>query len=248
MKKNMKAIVLAAGKGTRLQTENCDLPKVMRLANGKPLLHYVLESIGFIAPEDTVIVVGYQKQYVMEGFPGYVFAEQAQQLGTGHAVMCAAEALGDYDGPVLVCCGDMPLLKRSTYEAMAEAYDKEDCACVILTGTTDLPLPYGRVLRDENGAYLRIVEEKDCTPAQLAITELNAGVYVFDAKTLFACLGELKNENAQGEYYLTDVPEIMMKKGCRVVACRQELGKQIIGVNTPAQLAQTEAILREETR
>ncbi len=241
----IKAVVLAAGKGTRLQTEGCDLPKVMRLANGKPLLHYVLESLRFADKQDTVIVVGYKKQYVTDGFPGYVFAHQDEQLGTGHAVMCAADALRDFDGPVLVCCGDMPLLRRETYEAMAETYRSEDAACVMLTGTSTLPLPYGRVIRDAAGNYLRIVEEKDATPEEKAVTELNAGVYVFDCRLLLESLSELKNNNAQKEYYLTDVPEILMRRGFRVVACRRELGDEIIGVNTPEQLAEVERLLRE---
>ena len=119
---NIKAVVLAAGKGTRLQTEGVDLPKVMREALGKPLLHYVLEGLGFINKEDITIVVGYKKEKVTDYFSGYGFAIQAEQLGTGHAVMSAKEALDGYDGAVLVCCGDMPLITRETYEALVKTH------------------------------------------------------------------------------------------------------------------------------
>ena len=143
--KPLKAIVLAAGKGTRVRTDGCDLPKVMRLACGKPLLHYVLQSLDFIPPEDTIVVVGYQKERVMEAFPAYCFAEQKEQLGTGHAVLSAFEALEGFEGDVLVCCGDMPLIRRETYFALTETHRRSGALCTMLTGTSDLELPYGRV-------------------------------------------------------------------------------------------------------
>lgn len=241
--KALKAVILAAGKGTRMRTDGSDLPKVMRLANGKPLLHYVLAALDFISPEDTVIVVGYRKQTVMDGFPGYAFAEQTEQLGTGHAVMSAFEALGDYTGDVLVCCGDMPLIQKRTYQALVKAHRDSGAACTMLTGTSHLDLPYGRVERDGRGEFLRIVEQKDCTPEQLAIRELNAGVYVFDAAALRGALARLQNNNASGEYYLTDAPALIREAGGLLGVCKLELGNEIIGVNTPDQLAEVEAAL-----
>ena len=245
MKTMMSAVVLAAGKGTRLRTEGCDLPKVMRLADGKPLLHYVLEGLDFIPKENTVIVVGYKKEEVMKGFPEYRFAVQEEQLGTGHAVMSAEKALTGFSGPVLVCCGDMPLITGETYRAMAETWEESVAACVILTGTADEYLPYGRIVRDENGEFLRMVEEKDCSEEEKKITELNSGVYVFDCEKLFAALKRVRSDNAQGEYYLTDVPAIMRADGEKIALCKRELGSQIIGVNTLEQLQQVERILRE---
>lgn len=244
--KPLKAIVLAAGKGTRMRTDGCDLPKVMRLANGKPLLHYVLKAIDFIAPEDTVLVVGYKKENVIEAFPGYGFAEQDQQLGTGHAVQCAFNTLEGYEGDVLICCGDMPLIKKSTYSALVEAHRAGTDACTMLTGTSTVELPYGRVLRDADGKFLHIVEQKDCTPEQLNIKELNAGVYVFDAAALREALGQLKNNNNSGEYYLTDAPGHIRASGKTLGICKLELGNEIIGVNTPDQLAEVEAALNAE--
>ena len=243
---NIKAVVLAAGKGTRLQTEGIDLPKVMRQALGKPLLHYVLEGLGFINKEDITIVVGYKKEKVTEYFSGYGFAVQAEQLGTGHAVMSAKEALEGYDGAVLVCCGDMPLITRETYEALAKTHFEEGNACTMLTGTSAEKLPYGRVLRDEKGDFLRIVEEKDCTPEQKNIDELNSGVYVFDAKKLVPALSQLKNNNSQGEYYLTDVPYVLQAQGDKIGICKRNLGYEIIGVNTVEQLSQVESILKSK--
>lgn len=242
---NVKAVVLAAGKGTRLHTEGCDLPKVLREANGQPLLHYVLEALDFLPKDNTIIVVGYERQQVMERFPDYPFAVQAEQKGTGHAVQCARAQLRNFDGTVLVCCGDMPLIQKETYEALLREHEKNDCPCTFLTGTCDQNLPYGRILRDENGGFLRVVEDKDCTPEQKAIRELNAGVYAFDCRELLACLELLKNDNAQGEYYLTDVPELMRQRGGKIGLCCVELGEQIIGVNTVEQLRQVEEYLQK---
>ena len=240
----LKAVVLAAGKGTRMRTDGCDLPKVMRTACGRPLLHYVLGALDFIAPADTVIVVGYRKQTVMDAFPGYVFAEQAQQLVTGHAVMAAFAALGDFDGDVLVCCGDMPLIRRETYQALCRVHRESGALCTMLTGSSDVPLPYGRILRDASGRFVRVIEERDCTPEQRSIDELNCGVYVFRAKPLAAALGRLRCSNAQGEYYLTDVPALLQEDGFAPAVCHRSLGQEIIGVNTPEQLAAVEQALR----
>ena len=242
---DMKAVVLAAGKGTRLQSEQYDLPKVLREANGKPLLQYVLDALDFLPREDIILVVGYKREQVTARFPDYPSAVQEPQLGTGHAVQCAGPELADFRGPVLVCCGDMPLLQRETYEALARAHKEQGNTCTFLTGTSDLELPYGRILRDETGAFLRVVEDRDCTPEQREIRELNAGVYVFDCRELLTCLGMLKNENAQGEYYLTDVPELIRRRGGKIGLCSMDLGSQIIGVNTPEQLKLTEELLQK---
>ena len=241
----LKAVVLAAGKGTRLQTDGSTLPKVMRLANGEPLLAHVLSALDFIAPEDIVLVVGYKKECVLDAFKNYPSAVQTEQLGTGHAVMAAFETLGDFDGDVLICCGDMPLIKKETYRALAEEHVRAGNDCTILTGTSSEDLPYGRVLRDANGVFTGMVEDKDATPEQKAIRELNSGVYVFKAAKLRAVLSELRSDNAQGEYYLTDAPVLMQKRGGKIGVCCRELGYEIIGVNTPEQLAQVESLLKK---
>lgn len=243
MDKKMMAVVLAAGKGTRLRTEGIDLPKVMRTALGKPLLHYVLEAISFVGKENTVIVVGYQKEKVIEAFEGYSFAEQKEQLGTGHAVMSAKKELSGFDGDVLVCYGDMPLLKRETYEALRDVHFTEGNDCTVLTGTTDEDLPYGRVVRGSDGNFKCVVEDRDCTPEQKLIKELNIGVYMFSVPKLLSALEKLGNNNAQGEYYLTDVPAILLEEGNKIGICKRELGAELIGVNTVEQLHMVEAEL-----
>ena len=240
----IKAIILAAGKGKRLQQEGVDAPKVMRLAAGEPLLRHVLRALDFIPKEDVMLVLGYKKEQVLAAFPEYSWAEQAEQLGTGHATMCGLRELGDYEGDVLVCAGDMPLLKQETYAALIKEHRAAGNACTVLTGTADVPSKgYGRILRDENGHFLTVVEDKDCTPEQAEITELNTATYCFDAAALRQALTLVRNENAQGEYYLTDVPAILMEQGKKVGICCRHLGLEIIGVNTPEQLAQVEEAL-----
>lgn len=241
-----KAIVLAAGKGTRLQTEGITLPKVMREACGKPLLHYVLQNLSFLPKEDIVLVVGYHREDVLSVFGDYPHAVQDPQLGTGHAVAVASEFFSGYDGPVLICYGDMPLLKRSTYESLLETHQREGNTCTLLTGTCDWDLPYGRILRDEAGTFLGVVEDRDCTAEQKAIRELNVGVYVFDSKKMFQALGQLKNNNAQKEYYLTDVPAILRQEGGKVGACCACHGAELIGVNTVEQLQMVEEELKKQ--
>lgn len=232
----MKAIVLAAGMGKRLQSESCDLPKVLRQAKGRALLDYVLENVNFIAPEDTVIVVGYKKEMVYDAVPHtYRFAVQTEQLGTGHATMSAAEELRDYDGDVLVLYGDMPMLKKETYQKLIETHQKERAHCTILTTITESPLAYGRIIR-KDGKIADIIEQKDCTPEQFDIKERNVGVYVFDSKTLFENLKYVKNNNAQGEYYLTDVPKVLIAAGKTVTAHTIGDTCEIYGVNTVADL------------
>jgi len=244
MERKLKAVVLAAGKGKRLHSEAHELPKVMRVAAGRPLLSYVLSAIDFVGRENTIIVVGYKKEAVISAFPGYTFAEQKEQLGTGHAVMAAAEALQGFDGSVLVCCGDMPLVKKESLLALVETHFGENNACTILSGSSDEALDYGRIVRDENGEFLRMVEHKDCSEEERKIKELNSGVYIFETPSLLGALTKLRRDNAQGEYYLTDVPAILKSEGKKVGVCCRHLGSELLGVNTPEQLQRVEELLR----
>lgn len=230
----MKAIVLAAGKGKRLQSEKFNLPKVLREANGKPLIGHVLEHIDFIKPEDTVIVVGYMKEKVVENVgDAYKYSVQDEQKGTGHAVACAKDQFVDYDGDVIVLYGDMPLIKKETYQAIVDKHIESGADCTLLTAVVDDPPAYGRIVRDENGIVKEIVEEKDCTEEQKKITEVNVGIYVFKSKLLFEGLKELKNSNAQNEYYLTDMPMIFLSKGLKVDTYSvADNSAEIYGVNT----------------
>jgi len=242
----LKAVVLAAGKGTRLHTNDSDAPKVMREACGKPLLWYVLEALSFIEKKDIILVVGYKKESVIKSFAEYPYAVQKEQLGTGHAVMAAKDELENHKGALLVCYGDMPAIKRDVYEKLLLTHFSERNDCTILTGESNLQMSFGRILRDKNGDFLHVVEEKDCTPEQLKITELNTGVYVFDTVKLLSALKELKNDNAQGEYYITDVPAIMKENSSKIGLYKRNLGDDIIGVNTQKQLEMVERILSIE--
>lgn len=243
MKQSVKAVVLAAGKGTRLQTKGITLPKVMRQAAGKPLLHYVLQALSFLPQEDVILVVGYGKDDVLSAYPDYPHAEQIEQKGTGHAVASAAALLEGFEGDVLVCCGDMPLMKRESYEALIRRHQEAGNVCTLLSGVSEEELPYGRVLRTPDGAFSRIVEDKDATPEEKAVRELNAGVYVFRCKELLNALTQLRCDNAQGEYYLTDVPALLMQGGGKVDACPACTPTEMLGVNTPAQLQEVEDLL-----
>lgn len=243
---NLKALVLAAGKGTRLQTEGIDLPKVMRLADGKPLLHYVVESLSFLPPEDIILVVGWKKETVLAAFPQYPHAVQEQLNGTGGAVQYAAPLLEGYEGHLIVCCGDTPLMSRATFQALAKTHLEEGNSCTMLSARLPEGGSYGRVLREADGSFQRIVEARDCTPEQAAVTEVNTGTYVFHVPALLSVLNELNQDNAQGELYLTDVPALLKARGLRVGLCDTCSPDEMLGVNTVEQLQQVEDLLRRE--
>lgn len=246
MSDQIKALVLAAGKGTRLQTEGVTLPKVMRQAAGRALLDYVLSALSFLPREDIILVVGYGKDDVLAAYPDYPHAEQAEQKGTGHAVQCAAHLLEGFDGHVLVCCGDTPLMHRETFRTLVDTHLAQGNACTMLSSVLEEGGGYGRVLREPDGSFAAIVEAKDCTPEQAKVTEVNTGTYVFRVKELLATLDQLRCDNAQGEYYLTDVPALIKRAGGKVGLCDSCAPVEMLGVNTPEQLAQVEAIVRGE--
>lgn len=239
----MKAIILAAGKGKRLLSETMNMPKVLRLAAGKPLIGHVLSNVDFIDSSDIVIVAGYKREMVFETLGDkYTYAVQEEQKGTGHAVMMAKDAFEGYTGDVIILYGDMPLFKKETYKNLIKAHQDSGADCTILTAITDDKLAYGRIIR-ENGEVSDIVEDKDCTPEQKDIKELNVGVYVFKADALFSNLDKIKNNNAQGEYYLTDIPKILIGEGKKIASYSTTDSMEILGVNTPEDLELCEKIL-----
>lgn len=241
---NIKALVLAAGKGTRLQTEGVDLPKVLRQAGGKPLLWYVLASLDFLPKEDVILVVGWKREAVIGAFSGYPHALQAEQHGTGHAVQCAAHLLTDPDSHVLICCGDVPLMERATFQALINTHLESGGACTVLSAVLDDGGNYGRILRQPDGCFDRIVEARDCTPEQCEVREVNTGTYVFRVGDLLSVLDQLRADNAQGELYLTDVPALIKARGGKVSLCDTCSPAEMLGVNTVEQLREVEAILR----
>lgn len=244
----MKALILAGGKGKRLGSDITHIPKVMRKANGKPLLQYVLDYTDFIPVSDKVILVGYEKQAVMDAFPEYPFAVQEEQKGTGHAVMCAAEHFKGYKGNVLVINGDMPLLKKESVLALEKAHTENGNACTILSFVVkgEIP-PFGHITRDENGLVTGIVEHKDATNEQKNIRELNGGIYIFDSETLFDTLSRITPSPVTGEYYLTDVPKLMIQDGCKVDTYILGDEKELAGVNTEEDLAEVERLLGKKS-
>ena len=241
---NIRVIIPAAGKGTRLHTGEGDLPKVMRKCAGAPLLETVLGSVSFVEPENIYIVVGYKKDDVISYFGDrYNYVEQKEQLGTGHAVMVCADKFKDFDGMVLVTFGDMPLFKSEDMKKMCSLHREKGAACTLMTAENpDLEL-WARITRGTDGHFAAIVEGKDCTPEQAKITELFAGVIVFDSKALFDTLPEVRTNNVQGEYYLTEVPELMAKKGLTVETYHIDDGDDLRGVNTPEDLVICEKVL-----
>lgn len=239
------AIVLAAGKGTRMDS---DLPKVLHEVCGRPMIQYVLDAVRRAGVKRVVVVVGYQAEVVkraLEGEKDVQFALQAEQLGTGHAVMMCEQVLADHDGPVLVVAGDTPLLKAESLAGLLEEQRTRGAACVVGTAETDANEGLGRILRDESGEFVGIVEQKDATPRQAAIREINTGCFAFHGRALFNSLSRIKPRNRQGEHYLTDCPAIMQSDGLAVVAsCSLDID-EAMGVNTPDQLAAVEEKLRQ---
>ena len=240
----MKVLILAAGMGKRLGSEVTKIPKVLREACGRPLLSYVLDTVSFADEKDITIIVGYQKEKVIKEFPGYDFAVQDEQRGTGHAVMCAEKNLEGYDGDVLVVCGDMPLIKKDSVERLIQRHRKDGNACTLLTFTPkgDIP-PFGRIIRDKDGHFLGIVEHKDATEEQRKIRELNVGIYVFDCKELFKALKKITASKETNELYLTDVPMIMFNDGLKIDGYTDGKDEDFMGVNTEEDLKIVEAII-----
>jgi len=240
------AVILAAGKSKRMKSE---LPKVLHPVLGRPMVEYVLDAARQAGAGRIVLVVGHQAERVqatLQHHPDVQFALQAEQLGTGHAVMCAREALGELNGPILVLAGDTPLLRGESIAGLLQALQHEQAACIVGTAKTSQNEGLGRIVRDAQGEFLRIVEQRDATPEEQAITEINTGCFAFDGQALFTALDQVKPENAQGEYYLTDCAEILRTMGRRVAAACTLQIQEAMGVNTQDQLAEVEQVMRSQ--
>lgn len=242
----MKVIILAAGKGKRLHSDESGVPKCMALADGRPLLSYVLDYTSFVPDADKIIVVGYRREVIEAYLPGFRFAVQLEQKGTGDAVMAAYPYLKDYDGDVFVINGDMPLLRQESLESLMELHESEhnDCSMLTYFEDGDLP-PFGRVIRGADGRVCDICEFKDASESVRAIRELNVGVYLFDSRKLFSALAGLEPSAATGEYYLTDVPKAILRAGGRVNGLCLRSSDEVGGVNTPEDLEKVSEILKK---
>lgn len=236
------AVVLAAGLGKRM---NSDLPKVLHPALGRPLLLHVLEQLDPLKPRLTVVVVGHRAPLVREALQGreVVFAEQTPQLGTGHAVQMAWSALEGGPETLLVLAGDMPLIRAATLKRLLERHGREGNAVTFLSGVLEDPAGYGRVIRDGREEFEKIVEERDATPAERAVAEVNSGIYCFSRKLLHEALGFLRADNRQQEYYLTDTLSFIKGRGGRIGVEQASDSRELLGVNSPEQLALVERAL-----
>ncbi|WP_165062183.1 bifunctional UDP-N-acetylglucosamine diphosphorylase/glucosamine-1-phosphate N-acetyltransferase GlmU [Adlercreutzia sp. ZJ154] len=229
------AIILCAGEGTRMKSKK---PKVAHEILGRPLVQWVVEAARSAGANPIVSIVGHGSDVVKPLVDGTIAVEQPQRLGTGDAVMCAQTALADFDGSVLVLSGDCPMISASTLEQLVFAREKEKAACAVLSMKMSNPFGYGRIVRTPAGEVERIVEQKDASDEEAAICECNSGFYCFDCKLLFDALRQVGNDNAAGEYYLTDVLAILRNAGKRVIAVLAEDSEECMGVNSRVQLSE----------
>lgn len=238
----LAVVILAAGKGTRMKS---GLPKVLHPLCGHPLVHYPVRLATELGSSVTVLVIGHGGEQVEASLAGEPlrFCVQAEQLGTGHALLCAGEALAGFSGTVLLLCGDVPLLQRASVERLLEHHRRAAAQVTVLTATLDDPHGYGRVVR-EGDAVVAIVEEKDATPEIRRIREINTGIYCFESPFVFDALAKVGRNNAQGEYYLTDVLGIARAAGHTVAAVTAVTAEETMGINDRVQLAEATALLR----
>jgi bifunctional UDP-N-acetylglucosamine pyrophosphorylase/glucosamine-1-phosphate N-acetyltransferase len=223
------------------------LPKVLHEVCGRPMIEYVLDAAREAGVSRHIVIVGHAAEKVKQALAANAdveFALQAEQKGTGHAVMMCRDNLKTHTGPVLVLTGDAPLMRPESFRALLDDYESQNAACVIGTAETEHNHGLGRIVRDANGDFLKIVEQKDASPAELAIKEINVGCYVFDCQALFEALNELKPNNQQKEYYLTDCAAILKGKGRRVVASKRLDIVEALGVNTRSELVKVHRALQ----
>lgn len=239
----IKAIVLAAGKGTRMKSNKA---KVMHGVFFAPMLHHVLYAIAPLGLQGTVVVTGHQAEAIEGSLSGFdvSFARQDQQNGTAHAVLSAESLFRDFYGTVLILCGDTPLIRTETLQAMLGAHASSEAILTVMTTRMDDPANYGRIITDDQGSLLRIVEEKDASAAEREINEINAGIYCVDGSFLFNGLRGIGSDNRQGEFYLTDLIEIARADGYAVNRhiCVDPI--EVLGVNSRVDLAEAHKALQ----
>ena len=251
--KTLDVLILAAGLGTRMRS---GLAKVLHRLDGRPLINHVSRTASALAPEKIYVVIGHQgddvRSAVLEEFDSEqaVFVEQKEQLGTGDAVNAARELLADRDSTLLVLSGDVPMIRPETLAGLVQhhhGHRGKGAACTILTVKLKDPTGYGRIVRDREGLFEKIVEQKDADENERKIAEINAGIYAFDTKKLFAALEKVQNNNSQGEYYLTDVPALLREGGDDVAVFQHLDAYEVEGINNRAQLADLERLINGRT-
>lgn len=243
------AIILAAGKGKRMRDEAApaEFPKVLRQACGRPIISYVIDTLRAAGIMDVSIIVGFGAEYVKESLgSGYCYILQNEQLGSGHAVACAWDALRDRSGSAIIMCGDSPLFTAPTIVSLMEHHEASQATITMISALLDNPTGYGRIKRDASGGIVGVVEEKCASTEEKAISEVNGGAYAFDSDWLWSNIHRIERNEA-GELNLTDLVRVAISQGNRVEAVPTGV-KEITGVNTPADLQFVEHILRREQR
>ena len=241
---DLVTIILAAGKGTRMKSK---LPKVLHKAAGKAMLQHVIDAAKEAGAVRNVVVTGFGGDVVRETMgeqQGVEYVTQAEQLGTGHAVLQTRELLSGTQGTVMVLCGDTPLLTGDLLKKLYESHQEAGAKATVLTAIMPDATGYGRIIRSEDGSVLKIVEHKDATEEERQVKEVNSGIYCFDIQAMFEALGKVTNDNAQGEYYLPDVLEILRSQGEKIWAVAADDYESTLGINSRQQLAGAEKILR----
>lgn len=236
-------LVLAAGKGTRMKS---DLPKVLHEVFFSPMIHHVLDALQSLSLAKNIVVTGHQHYLVEESLRGYSISVvyQDRQLGTGHAVLSCERELRSHKGPVLILCGDTPLVRAETLRKFLQAHSESTSLVTVMSTVVTEPNNYGRIVSDEDGNMVKIVEEKDATPAEKEIREINAGIYCIDAQFLFEALHRVGTDNMQGEIYLTDIVAIATGDGVRVQKFCCTDSEEVLGVNSRRELAQAHTVLQ----
>jgi bifunctional UDP-N-acetylglucosamine pyrophosphorylase / glucosamine-1-phosphate N-acetyltransferase len=250
-------MILAAGLGTRMKSQRA---KVLHELAGRPLVAHLVRAAFALHPSAIITIVGHQAERVeqavrdevaqllergAEANPELFFALQTEQKGTGHAVMAAREVLRTRSAPLIITAGDVPMLQGATLKRLVETHNAEANDATVLTVMMDEPFGYGRIIRDDQGRYVRCVEQKDGSPEELAVKEINVSIYCFNPVALLGALEHLKADNAQNEFYLTDVPQILMKQKKRLGIFRYEDTEEVRGINTRVELAELDRQLRE---
>ncbi len=248
-KHDFAAVIMAAGIGTRMKNPN--LAKVMYEINGKPMIHYVVDLAYDLHASRIIVIVGYQREvvsaYIRKTHPDVECVVQDPQLGTGHAVLQSESSLKSFLGNVLVLSGDVPLLKKETMQRVMAHHADTNAVATILTADMDDPTGYGRIVRNPDRSVKKIVEQKDATPEELAIREMNSGIYMFNKERLFDGLNHIGAHNVQNEYYLTDVFEYFWKRHWTISALKASQVDEIRGVNTVHQLEEAKAVVESRS-
>jgi len=244
-KNGIHVVILAAGKGTRMKSE---LPKVLHHIGGRPMLDAVLDAAGHLRPSTVTVVIGHQAEKIRGRFDGahqLQFVVQEAQLGTAHAVMQTEPLLRHAHGTMILLYGDLPLLSSSTLQRLVSQHEEARAAATVVTAHLDRPYGYGRIVRAD-GQVARIVEERDASPAERTIHEINAGVYAFELEPLYPALHSIASQNSQGEYYLTDLITVYRRRKLPVASITVENAAEIRGINSRTELAEVGALVRQK--